>query len=161
MTKGKTYLAIALLAATIGSHQAQAGMSGTSARVEQQNVSQAQGAIQAPPPAAIPVVQALARQAPARQPQQARPSGASFDGVWAVSASPGCGLAESSAVEVVRGRIVAPGVSGSVDSAGNVRTVGHGGGLSVISTGRTGLTAGSGTYTVSNGCTGTWTSRKA
>ena len=151
----RIYLALAVLLASIGSQQAHAGMSGMSDRIQQHAAREVQGSL---PPA--PAAQAPQRQqAPVRL--QARPQGGNFDGVWAVSASPGCGLAENSAVEVIRGRIVAPGVSGSVDAAGNVRTVGHGGGLSVISTGRTGPTAGSGTYTVSNGCTGTWTSRKA
>jgi hypothetical protein len=154
----RTYLVLAVLLASIGSQQAHAGMSGMSNRIQEHSTREAQGSLP-PAPTAQPVVQAPQRQQ--ARPQPARPQGGQFDGVWAVSASPGCGLAESSAVEVVRGRIVAPGVSGSVDAAGNVRTVGHGGGLSVISTGRTGPTAGSGTYTVSNGCTGTWTSRKA
>jgi hypothetical protein len=61
--------------------------------------------------------------------------------------SPGCGLAAGSAVEVSRGRISGQGVSGSVDAGGNVRTVGYGGGLSVISKGRVSGEAGSGTWT--------------
>jgi hypothetical protein len=158
MKIGKTFLVLALLMAAIGSHQAQAGMSGTSARVQQISNSEAQAAIHAPPPAARPQVQAPRRQP---QQQQQRPVGGNFDGVWAVSSSPGCGLDERSAVEVRNGRVIAPGLSGSVDAKGNVRTVFHGGGVSIISTGRSGPTQGSGTYTVSNGCTGTWTSQKA
>ena len=163
MTKQGTFLIALLMTAAIGS-QAQAGMSGTSARVEQITKSEAQAAVQAPQaqPQARPQVQAAPQQrrVPARQEQAARPSGSNFDGVWSVTASPGCGLAARSAVEVIRGRISAPGLSGSVDPSGKVRTVAHGGGLSVISTGHTSPTSGSGTYEVSNGCTGTWTSRK-
>ena len=162
MKNGKTYLVLALLMAAVGSDQAQAGMSGTSARVQQISNSEAQAAVHAPPPAARPQVQAPQRQQQQPQRQQSQqPSGGNFDGVWAVSSSPGCGLDERSAVEVRNGRVIAPGLSGSVDAKGNVRTVFHGGGVSIISTGRSGPTQGSGTYTVSNGCTGTWTSQKA
>lgn len=157
MTHHKTFALVALLAATIGSHQAQAGMSGTSARLQQQTISQAQGSVQAP---VRPVAQAPVRPAPVRREQAARPSAGNFDGVWAVASSPGCGLAARSAVRVVRGRIVGDGVSGSVDASGNVRTVSYGGGLSVISKGHVSGAAGSGTYEVSNGCTGTWVSQK-
>jgi hypothetical protein len=160
MTNTRTYLAVALLLASIGS--AHAGMSGTSARVQQHAISEAQGAVQAPPPAANPVAQAPQRQqGPARQQQpQARPSGGNFDGVWATTASPGCGLAARSAVEIVRGRISGSGISGSVTPSGQVRTVAHGGGASVISTGRIVGNSASGTYEVSNGCIGTWTASK-
>lgn len=162
MTTSKTCLVLALMVATMGSHQAHAGMSGTSARVQQLNTSEAQAALTAPAPApARPLAQAPVRRAPARQEQAVRPSAGGFDGVWAVASSPGCGLAERSAVEVVRGRIAGQGVSGSVDASGNVRTVGFGGGLSVISKGRVSGSSGSGTYEVSNGCRGTWTSSKA
>jgi hypothetical protein len=160
MTHHKTLLLLALLLTATGSHQAFAGMSGTSVRVQQQSASEAQALVQAPP-AARPVAQAPVRPAPARKEQAARPSAGAFDGIWAVTASPGCGLAVRSAVEVSRGRISGQGVSGSVDAGGNVRTVGYGGGLSVISKGRVSGEAGSGTYEVSNGCTGTWTSHRA
>lgn len=158
MTKQGSFLIALLMSAAIGS-QAHAGMSGTSARVQQITNSEAQAAAQASPtqPQAGP---ALQQRAPSRQEQAARPSGSNFDGIWSVTASPGCGLARRSAVEVVRGRISGPGLSGRVDPSGKVRTVAHGGGLSVISTGHTSPTSGSGTYEVSNGCTGTWTSRK-
>jgi hypothetical protein len=157
MTKQTTFLVALAMTAAITS-QAHAGMSGTSARVQEIANSEAEAQVQ-------PKAQARP-QAPAAAPRgapepQARPSGGSFDGSWSVSTSPGCGLAARSSVEVIGGRISAPGLSGSVDPAGNVRTVARGGGLSVISTGRTSPTFGSGTYRVSNGCTGTWTSSKA
>jgi hypothetical protein len=157
MRKQEIFL-IALLMTAIGS-QAHAGMSGTSARVQQITNSESQAAVQAPQaPQVQPAPQQ--RRAPARQEQAARPSGSNFDGIWSVTNSPGCGLARRSAVEVIRGRISGPGLSGKVDPSGSVRTVAHGGGLSVISTGHTSPTSGSGTYEVSNGCTGTWTARK-
>ena len=160
MTKQGTFLIALLTTAAIGS-QAHAGMSGTSARVEQITNSEAQAAVQASQPQARPQQAApQQRRAPARPEQAARPSGSSFDGIWSVTNSPGCGLAPRSAVEVIRGRISGPGLSGKVDPSGSVRTVAHGGGLSVISTGHTSPTSGSGTYEVSNGCTGTWTARK-
>jgi len=64
-------------------------------------------------------------------------------------------------VQVRGGRISGQGLSGSIDAAGNVRTVARGGGLSVISTGRASGATASGGYRVSNGCTGTWTASKA
>lgn len=162
MTKQTTLLIALLVAAATGS-QAHAGMSGTSARVQETNNTEAQAAVQAKPqrsPLARPEAAVPPQRPAARQEQGARPSGSAFDGIWSVRTSPGCGLAPRSAVEVVRGRISAPGLSGSVDPSGRVRTVAHGGGLSVISTGHTSPTSGSGTYEVSNGCTGTWTSSK-
>lgn len=162
MTHHKIFALVALLVASVGSQQAQAGMSGMSARVQQQSISESQAAVQAPAPAPVrPVAQVPVRPAPVRRAQAARPSGGgNFDGVWSVTASPGCGLIPRSAVQVVRGRIIGDGVNGSVDPAGNVRTVSYGGGVSVISRGRTSATVGSGTYEVSNGCTGTWVSQK-
>lgn len=159
MAKQTTFLIALAIAAAVTS-QAHAGMSGTSARVQQITASEAQAAVQAQPQAQPSPQAAPQRRAPTRQEQAARPSGNAFDGIWSVRTSPGCGLSPRSAVEVVRGRISAPGLSGSVDPSGKVRTVAHGGGLSVISTGHTSPTSGSGTYEVSNGCSGTWTSSK-
>jgi hypothetical protein len=158
MTNGSVYFALALLATAAVSSQAQAGMSGTSERVEQQNISQAQAAVPAQPKQQAQVPQ---RRPVARPEQAARPSGGGFDGIWAVASSPGCGLVARSAVQVTRNRISGDGVSGTIDASGNVRTVGYGGGLSVISKGRVSGTSGSGTYEVSNGCTGTWVAQKA
>ena len=160
MSKGKTVFLLALLlTAAIGSHQAEAGMSGMSDRVQRLNAAEAQASL---PPPAKPVVQAPSRPAPVRPEQSAsRPSVGAFDGTWAVSSSPGCDLAARSAVQVSRGRIVGQGVSGSVDANGNVRTIGYGEGISVVSQGRVSGAAGSGTYSVSNGCTGTWVAQKA
>lgn len=134
--RGLPFALAVLVAVAIGT-QARAGMSGTSERIQQQNAQ----------PSAPP--------GPAPAPRE------SFDGVWTVASSPGCGLLARSAVKVSRGRIAGPTVSGRVDADGNVRTVSSGFGLSVISKGRVSGTSGSGTYQVSNGCAGTWTARKA
>lgn len=83
-----------------------------------------------------------------------------FDGTWDVRSSPGCALLARSSVSVSEGRIRGPGVSGSIDAEGNVQTLGRGGSLSVVSTGKVSGEGGSGTYRVSNGCTGTWAARK-
>jgi hypothetical protein len=157
MTNRTLYFAFALLA-TAASSQAQAGMSGTSERLQQLNTTQAQAAVPAQPK---PPAQAQQRRSVARPEQAARRSGGSFDGIWAVASSPGCGLVARSAVQVTRNRISGDSVSGTIDAAGNVRTVSYGGGLSVISKGRVSGTTGSGTYEVSNGCTGTWAAQKA
>jgi hypothetical protein len=156
MNNCRIHFLLALLATAAISSQAQAGMSGTSERVQQQTITQAQAGVRPQPKP-----QPQQRRSVGQQEQAARPSGGSFDGIWAVASSPGCGLVGRSAVQVIRGRISGDGVSGSIDGAGNVRTVGYGGGLSVISKGRVSGTSGSGTYEVSNGCTGTWTARKA
>ncbi len=158
MTNRTIYFALALLATAAVSSQARAGMSGTSDRVEQQNITQAQAGVPQQPKQQA---QAPQRGSVARPEQAAQPSGGGFDGTWAVASSPGCGLIARSSVRVARGRIRGQGVSGSIDASGNVRTVSYGGGLSVISKGRVSGTSGSGTYQVSTGCTGTWVAQKA
>lgn len=162
MTNGKTLLIALAMAAAIGG-QAHAGMSGTSERVQKLNTTEANAAVPPQAHAPAPPPQRRAAAKPERSERGARPaqaSGGNFDGVWAVSSSSGCGLSERSAVEVRRGRISGQGVSGSIDAGGNVRTVGYGGGLSVISKGRAAGSSASGTYEVSNGCTGTWSASK-
>jgi hypothetical protein len=152
----QTTFAIALAIAAVIASQAHAGMSGTSDRVQQITNSEARPTAPTQPqarPQPNPQVQA--------PPPAARPAGGNFDGHWAVSSSPGCGLSARSAVQVKGGRISGQGLSGSIDVAGNVRTVARGGGLSVVSTGRASGATASGGYRVSNGCTGTWTASKA
>lgn len=153
MARGKTAFLLALLfTAAMGSHQAKAGMSGTSERVERLTAAEAP---------ARPVATAPSRAVPVQQEPTTRPSVVAFDGVWAVSSSPGCHLTALSAVQVSRGRIVGQGVDGSIDANGNVRAIRYGHGISVVSQGRLSGSAGSGTYSVSNGCTGTWVARRA
>jgi hypothetical protein len=154
----KAFALAALVAAAVGAPHAQAGMSGTSSRVEQQAAAEAQAAVQTAPSAARPAAQPPVQSIPV--PAAARPNVSAFDGVWAVATSPGCGLLARSAVQVRRGRITGEYLRGSIDATGNVSTIARGGGISVISKGHSSATAGSGTYRVSTGCTGTWTSRK-
>jgi hypothetical protein len=154
MTNRTVHFLLALLATAAIASEAQAGMSGTSEQVQQQSITQAQ----APPQ---PRQQVQQRRSVVRPDQVVPSSGGNFDGIWAVASSPGCGLVARSAVQVTRSRIRGDGVSGSIDAAGNVRTVSYGGGLSVISKGRVSGTSGSGTYEVSNGCSGTWVAKKA
>jgi hypothetical protein len=160
MRKQTTFVIALAIAAAITSH-AHAGMSGTSDRLQQITNSEARATAPAQPqarPQPNPQVQASPQgQAPAA----ARPASGNFDGHWLVSSSPGCGLSARSAVQVKGGRISGQGLSGSIDAAGNVRTVARGGGLSVVSTGRASGATASGGYRVSNGCTGTWTASKA
>lgn len=102
----------------------------------------------------------LTTQTPASLPSPKPAGPRAFDGTWDVRTSPGCATLTRSAVSVSRGKIRGPGVSGSVDPAGNVRTVGRAGFLSIVSTGRVGERTGSGVYRQSDGCTGTWQARK-
>ena len=152
MRKQTTFVIALAIAAAVAS-QAHAGMSGTSDRVQQMTNSEAR--------ATAPTQPHLQLQAPPQRQAPAAPSGGNFDGRWAVSSSPGCGLSARSAVQVKQGRISGPSLNGSIDAAGNVRTVARGGGLSVVSTGRASGAVASGSYRVSNGCTGTWTASKA
>jgi hypothetical protein len=159
MRKQTTFVIALAIAAAITSH-AHAGMSGTSDRVQQITNSEARATAPTQPqarPQPNPQVQAP----PQSQTPAARPAGGNFDGRWSVSSSPGCGLSARSAVQVKGGRISGQGLNGSIDGAGNVRTVARGGGLSVVSTGRASGATASGGYRVSNGCTGTWTASKA
>ena len=155
MSKQATFVIALAIAAAISSY-AHAGMSGTSDRLQQTTNSEARATAPTQPQTNQQVKAPPQRQAPA-----GAPSGGNFDGHWAVSSSPGCGLSARSAVQVKGGRISGQGLSGSIDAAGNVRTVARGGGLSVVSTGRASGATASGGYRVSNGCTGTWTASKA
>lgn len=154
----RAFLLLAMvLAASICSHRADAGMSGTSARFQKLNASQTQAALR--PPEAAPQLQEKPAKLPRARispPPQAGNSVRDFDGTWKVVTSPGCGLFGRSLVRISRGRIVGLGLRGSVDPNGRVRSISRGFGRSVVSTGRVGGSSGSGTYRVSTGCTGTW-----
>lgn len=148
MTRTSFSLAL-LFAVAIASTNADAGMSGTSERIEQQGLNESRAAVQ-------PQARGL------HPPSSVQPSALSaYDGPWAVTSSPGCGLSKHSGVRVSRGRIVGQGLNGSIDADGNVHTIARGGGVSVVSTGKVSGAAGSGTYRVSNGCTGTWVAHKS
>lgn len=144
------FLRALLVVAAVASTAAHAGMSGTSDRIEQQSPGESRAAVQ-------PQARGLHPKPSVQQPSPLK----AFDGPWAVTSSPGCGLAKRSGVRVSRGRIVGQGLNGSIDADGNVHTIAHGGGVSVVSTGTVSGGAGSGTYKVSNGCTGTWVAHKS
>ena len=82
-----------------------------------------------------------------------------FDGVWLVTAS-GCGGTSTSTAVVSSGRITFEGGSGTINAAGVSHGVGVYNGVTVTSTGRTSGRTGYGTFSTSDGCTGTLTSVK-
>jgi len=91
MTNRTVHFLLALLATAAIASQAQAGMSGTSERLQQQGITQAQAA----PPQ--PRQQVQQRRSVVRPDRAVPPSGGNFDGIWAVASSPGCGLVARSA----------------------------------------------------------------
>jgi hypothetical protein len=84
--------------------------------------------------------------------------GGSFDGAW-VAQSQGCG-GSSERFTISSGRISGELSSGSVSPNGSTRSGGSVSGLSWSSSGRFSGRSGSGTFTRSDGCSGTWTASK-
>ena len=82
-----------------------------------------------------------------------------FDGVWIVTAT-GCGSTTKSTVVITSGRLIFEGGSGTINAAGVSHGVGVYDGVTVTSTGRASGRSGYGTFTTSDGCTGTLTSVK-
>jgi hypothetical protein len=82
-----------------------------------------------------------------------------FDGVWVVTAV-GCGGTNTSTVVVTSGRLIFEGGSGTINAAGVSHSVGNYDGITVTSTGRSSGRSGYGTFTRSDGCSGTLTSTK-
>jgi len=82
-----------------------------------------------------------------------------FDGVWVVTAV-GCGGTTTSTVVVSSGRLIFEGGSGTINAAGVSHGVGVYNGVTVTSTGRASGRTGYGTFTRSDGCSGTLTSVK-
>ena len=82
-----------------------------------------------------------------------------FDGVWVVTAV-GCGGTSTSTVVVTSGKLIFEGGSGTINAAGVSHGVGVYNGITVTSTGRTSGRSGYGTFTRSDGCSGTLTSVK-
>jgi len=138
------------------------------ASFEQLKLAQAQGeggslggSIDAAPPAPARRAPPSVRAPAAKSSEYSRPKseGGNFDGAWSVSSSP-CGsnqvTSESNQVTISSGRVIGPGVSGSVNAQGVVRTVGSNGGVTIIGTGRIHGRSAGGTYRRSDGCSGTW-----
>jgi len=72
----------------------------------------------------------------------------------------GCGGTSTSTVVVTSGRLIFEGGSGTINAAGVSHGVGVYNGITVTSTGRTSGRTGYGTFTRSDGCSGTLTSVK-
>jgi hypothetical protein len=87
--------------------------------------------------------------------------GGNFDGTWA-SASAGrtCSDRTSAVVAISGGNMVSDGFTGRVSSGGSVSGVWAGSGLSARISGHMSGRSGSGTFTRSDGCVGTWTLSK-
>ena len=85
--------------------------------------------------------------------------GNNFDGVWVVTAV-GCGTTSTSTVVITSGRVIFEGGSGTINAAGVSHAVGVYNGVTVTSTGRASGRSGYGTFTRSDGCSGTLTSTK-
>jgi hypothetical protein len=87
--------------------------------------------------------------------------GGSFDGTWA-SASAGrtCTDRTSAVVAISGGNMVSDGFTGHVSGSGSVSGVWAGSGLSARISGHMSGRSGSGTFTRSDGCVGTWTLSK-
>jgi hypothetical protein len=102
------------------------------------------------------------RAEPAEPRRAARKSGGgvggNFDGAW-VARSQGCG-GSSERFTISSGRISGELSSGSVSPNGSTRSGGSVSGLSWSSSGRFSGRSGSGTFTRSDGCSGTWRASK-
>jgi len=85
--------------------------------------------------------------------------GGNFDGAWVVN-SVGCGSTTRGAVVVTSGRVIGEGVTGTISPSGAVRTTGNFNGIVVTSSGHVSSRSGSGSFSQSNGCGGTWTASK-
>lgn len=85
--------------------------------------------------------------------------GGNFDGVWVVNAV-GCGGSSTSTVVISSGKIIGEGVTGTISPNGVSHSVGNYNGIIVTSNGRASGRSGYGTFTRSDGCSGTLTSTK-
>jgi hypothetical protein len=87
--------------------------------------------------------------------------GGNFDGTWA-SASAGrtCSDRTSAVVAISGGNMVSDGFTGHVSGSGSVSGVWAGSGLSARISGHMSGRSGSGTFTRSDGCVGSWTLSK-
>src|SRR5882724_10952731 len=85
--------------------------------------------------------------------------GGNFDGVWVVNAV-GCGGSSTSTVVISSGKIIGEGVTGTISPNGVSHSVGNYNGIIVTSNGRASGRSGYGTFTRSDGCSGTLTSAK-
>jgi hypothetical protein len=156
-----TVICAGLIALGAGAALAQSGSAGGSIGNDEKSLS---GSRQAP--RSVEPDQPARRSKPAADESRRTTSrsggggGGSFDGAWAV-VSVGCGGTSTSAAVVSSGRIIAPGLTGTVSPSGAAHSVGHyEGGITVVSSGHVSGRTGSGTFRRSDGCVGSWTSSK-
>lgn len=96
----------------------------------------------------------------ATQPEETTPRSApenstSFDGAWTFT-SAGCRHTGSLPAMITGGKIIVKGGSGQVDPDGTLHSVGAGGGMTLTAVGRLSGNTGSGTFSRSDGCVGSW-----
>ncbi|CAN5429228.1 hypothetical protein BH11PSE4_BH11PSE4_29340 [soil metagenome] len=109
------------------------------------------------------VAPAVRERASRPEPRRASPRGGgtgSFDGAWTVVATGQCAGAGTFTVIIANGRVTGQNISGSVSPNGATRTISSYNGLTSIGTGRITGRTGSGTYTQSDGCSGSFRSVK-
>jgi hypothetical protein len=94
-------------------------------------------------------------QAPEETPYSTPDDNRSFDGAWTFT-SAGCRRTGSLPAMITRGKIIVKGGSGQVDPDGTLHSVGAGGGMTLTAEGRLSGNTGSGTFSRSDGCVGTW-----
>jgi hypothetical protein len=78
-----------------------------------------------------------------------------FDGAWTFT-SAGCRYTGSLPAMITGGRIIVRGGSGQVDPDGTLHSVGAGRGMTLTAVGRLSGNTGSGTFSRSDGCVGSW-----
>jgi hypothetical protein len=78
-----------------------------------------------------------------------------FDGVWKFT-SAGCKHTGTLPAIITGGKIVVQGGSGQVDPDGTLHSVGAGNGMTLSAVGRLSGNTGSGTFSRSDGCIGSW-----
>jgi hypothetical protein len=83
------------------------------------------------------------------------PDNGNFDGRW-IFTSAGCPNTGSLPATIRKGRIIVRGGSGMVDPDGTLHSVGAGGGMTLTAVGQLSGNNGSGTFTRSDGCIGSW-----
>jgi hypothetical protein len=78
-----------------------------------------------------------------------------FDGSWTFT-SGGCTYTGSLPARIVGGKIIVRGGSGQVDADGTLHSVGAGNGMTLTAVGQLSGNTGSGTFSRSDGCVGSW-----
>ena len=118
-------------------------------------------------PRAVETEKPARRSKPRPEPEEPRRAsrksggGSNFDGAWIVNVvGTTCPRNTSNAIVVTSGKIIGGNVQGTVSPNGAVYTTSSGNGLTMISTGRLSSRSGSGTFRITDGCTGRWAASK-